>query len=106
MFAVIKTGGKQYRVAAGDIIKVEKLDAAIGDNFEFDEILLLGSADNVKVGTPKVAGAIVRAEVLEQGRHAKVIAFKKRRRQNSKRTRGHRQQLTNVRIIEIVDAAN
>jgi len=106
MFAVIKTGGKQYRVAAGDKIKVEKLNAAIGDNIELGDVLLLGKADDIKVGTPTVSGARVKAEVVEQGRARKVIAFKKRRRQNSKRTRGHRQQLTSLRIVEILDGNN
>jgi len=103
MFAVIKTGGKQYRVAAGDVLKIEKLDVAIGEQVELGEVLLLGKGDSIKVGTPVVAGAIVRGEVKEQGRAAKVIAFKKRRRQNSKRTRGHRQQLTTIRITDIIE---
>jgi len=103
MFAVIKTGGKQYRVAAGDLLKIEKLNAAIGDSVELGEVLLLGQGDSVKVGSPVVIGAKVRGEVVEQGRARKVIAFKKRRRQNSKRTRGHRQQLTTVRIVEIIE---
>jgi len=103
MFAVIKTGGKQYRVAAGDLLKIEKLNAAIGDSVELGEVLLLGQGDSVKVGSPIVVGAKVRGEVVEQGRARKVIAFKKRRRQNSKRTRGHRQQLTTVRIVEIIE---
>jgi len=103
MFAVIKTGGKQYRVAAGDVLKIEKLDAAIGDKVELGEVLLLGKGDDVKIGTPLIAGSVVHAEVVEQVRARKVIAFKKRRRQNSQRTRGHRQQLTTVRIVDIVE---
>lgn len=101
MFAVIKTGGKQYRVAAGTVLKVEKLAAEKGEKVEFKEILMVGEGENAKIGAPFVAGAAVIAEVVEQGRAPKVIAFKKRRRQNSKRTRGHRQGVTIVRIAEI-----
>ncbi|WOC16397.1 50S ribosomal protein L21 [Pseudochrobactrum sp. MP213Fo] len=102
MFAVIKTGGKQYRVAANDVIKVEKVAGEAGDVVEFVEILMVGEGDSATVGAPLVAGAVVTAEVVEQGRAKKVIAFKKRRRQNSKRTRGHRQELTTIRISEIL----
>lgn len=106
MFAVIKTGGKQYRVAANDVLKIEKVTAEAGDIVEFTEVLLVGEADNATVGTPRVEGALVTAEVIEQGRAPKVIAFKKRRRQNSKRTRGHRQALTTIRIAEILTDGN
>lgn len=102
MFAVIKTGGKQYRVAANDVIKVEKVAGEAGDVVEFAEVLLVGEGENATLGAPLVAGAVVTAEVVEQGRAKKVIAFKKRRRQNSKRTRGHRQELTTIRISEIL----
>ncbi|HWD12527.1 MULTISPECIES: 50S ribosomal protein L21 [Pseudochrobactrum] len=102
MFAVIKTGGKQYRVAANDVIKVEKVAGEAGDVVEFVEVLLVGEGENATLGAPLVAGAVVTAEVVEQGRAKKVIAFKKRRRQNSKRTRGHRQELTTIRISEIL----
>ena len=102
MFAVIKTGGKQYRVAANDLVKVEKVDGAAGDIVEFTEVLMVGEGADASIGAPTVAGAVVTAEVVEQGRAKKVIAFKKRRRQNSKRTRGHRQHLTTVRIAEIL----
>ena len=98
MFAVIKTGGKQYRVAANDLIKIEKVAGEAGDTVEFTEILMVGST----IGAPTVEGAVVTAEVVEQGRARKVIAFKKRRRQNSKRTRGHRQEQTTIRISEIL----
>jgi large subunit ribosomal protein L21 len=101
MFAVIKTGGKQYRVAAEDVIKVERLKGDRGEIIQFGEVLLLGG-DNVTVGAPTVAGASVAAEVVEQGRGPKVIAFKKRRRKNSRRKRGHRQEFTMVRITEIL----
>lgn len=102
MFAVLKTGGKQYRVAKDDIFLVEKLTAEAGATVEFGEVLMLGG-ETVTVGAPTVAGALVRAEVLEQTKGPKVISFKKRRRKHSsQRKRGHRQQLTRVRITEIV----
>jgi large subunit ribosomal protein L21 len=102
MFAVIKTGGKQYRVAANDVLKVEKVDANVGDIVEFGQVLAFGEGDQATVGVPFVDGAMVTADVVEQGRGDKVIAFKKRRRQNSRRKRGHRQHLTTVRISEIL----
>jgi large subunit ribosomal protein L21 len=102
MFAVIKTGGKQYRVAANDLLKVEKLAGNPGDIIEFSQVLAVGDGDQATIGAPLVAGATVTAEVVKQGRHATVIAFKKRRRQNSRRTRGHRQHETTVRIDEIL----
>ena len=102
MFAVIKTGGKQYRVAANDVITVGKLAGEIGDKIEFGEVLACGDGDNAMLGAPFVEGASVRGEVVEQGRARKVIAFKKRRRQNSRRKRGHRQHETTVRIAEIL----
>ncbi len=104
MYAVIKTGGKQYRVAAQDVLNVEKLDGEAGAKIEFADVLMVGNGDAVKIGTPTVAGAKVVAEVVEQTRGPKVIAFKKRRRKNSRRKRGHRQDLTTVRITEIVGA--
>ena len=100
MFAVIKTGGKQYSVAAGDVITVMALDGAPGDAVTFDEVLMLGG-DSPKIGAPTVAGVKVSGEIAEQTRSPKSIAFKKRRRQNSKRKRGHRQDLTLVRITAI-----
>jgi large subunit ribosomal protein L21 len=100
MFAVIKTGGKQYSVAPGDVITVMALDGAPGDAVTFDEVLMLGG-DSPKIGAPTVAGAKVSGEIAEQTRSPKSIAFKKRRRQNSKRKRGHRQDLTLVRITAI-----
>jgi large subunit ribosomal protein L21 len=101
MFAVIKTGGKQYRVAADDKLKVEKVAGEVGDIITFGEVLVVGG-DTPTLGTPAVAGASVAAEVLDQGRGPKVIAFKKRRRKNSRRKRGHRQEFTLVRITEIL----
>jgi large subunit ribosomal protein L21 len=101
MFAVIKTGGKQYRVAAEDVLQIEKVKGDPGEIIQFGEVLLLGG-DEVKLGAPTIAGASVAAEVLEQGRGPKVIAFKKRRRKNSRRKRGHRQEFTLVRVTEIL----
>jgi large subunit ribosomal protein L21 len=102
MFAVIKTGGKQYRVAANDVLKIEKIAGDVGDIVEIGFVLAHGEGDDVTIGAPFVDGAIVAAEVLEQGRAKTVIAFKKRRRQNSRRKRGHRQLLTTVKITEIL----
>ena len=102
MFAVIKTGGKQYRVAANDLLKIEKLEANVGDIVVIDNVLAHGEGENVVFGAPFVAGATVAAEVVEQGKNRTVIAFKKRRRQNSRRKIGHRQLLTTVRISEIL----
>jgi large subunit ribosomal protein L21 len=101
MFAVIKTGGKQYRVAANDVITIEKLSANAGDVIAFDHVLMLGGETPV-VGTPAVAGACVSGTVVEQTRGPKTINFKKRRRQNSRRKKGHRQHLTIVRIEDIL----
>jgi large subunit ribosomal protein L21 len=101
MFAVFKTGGKQYRAAADDLLKVEKIKGEPGEIIEFAEVLLV-SGDSVSLGAPTVGGATVAAEVVEQGRSPKVIAFKKRRRKNSRRKRGHRQEFTLVRITEIL----
>src|SRR5437870_13031045 len=103
MFAVIKTGGKQYRVAAEDKLKVEKVAGEPGEIIQFGEVLVVGG-DNVTLGSPTVSGASVAAEVLDQGRGPKVIAFKKRRRKNSRRKRGHRQEFTLIRITEILTA--
>ncbi|MBO6554089.1 MAG: 50S ribosomal protein L21 [Roseitalea sp.] len=102
MFAVIKTGGKQYRVAADDVLTLEKLDGDAGEMVQFSDVLMVGSDADVTIGSPLVDGALVTAEVVTQGRGRKVIAFKKRRRQNSRRKKGHRQYLTTVRISEIL----
>jgi len=101
MFAVFKTGGKQYRVAAEDVLKVDKVKGEPGEIVEFGEVLVVGG-DSVTLGAPTVAGATIAAEVLDQTRGAKVIAFKKRRRKNSRRKRGHRQEFTLLRITEIL----
>lgn len=106
MFAVVKTGGKQYRVAADLRLQIERLAGEPGDVVEFDEVLMLGAGEGTEdlvVGAPLVEGAVVRAEILEQRRGPKVIAFVKRRRKHSsQRRRGHRQHLTLVRITEIL----
>ncbi len=101
MFAVIKTGGKQYRVAKDDVLTVEKLDGDAGAKIEFKDVLMVGEGATVKVGKPLISGATVTAELVEQTRGPKVIAFKKRRRKNSRRKRGHRQDLSTVRITGI-----
>ena len=101
MFAVFKTGGKQYRVAAEDVIKVGKVRGEPGEIVEFGEVLVVGG-DNLSLGAPTVAGATVAAEVLDQARGPKIIAFKKRRRKNSRRKIGHRQEFTLLRITEIL----
>ena len=100
MFAVIKTGGKQYRVAADQTLTVQRIEAQPGDIVTFP-VLILGG-ERMEIGAPMVAGASVAAEVVEHSRGDKVIAFKKRRRKNSRRTRGHRQEFTRVRITEIL----
>lgn len=97
-FAVIKTGGKQYKVAANDVLKIEKLDAQVGDIVTFDEVLMVGDT----IGAPLVEGALVAAELVETKKQKTVIIFKKRRRHNSRRRNGHRQLLTTVRITEIL----
>jgi len=104
MFAVIKTGGKQYRVATNDVLTIEKLDGEAGSEVEFTEVLMVGGNGATKIGTPTVSGAKVTAELVEQARGPKLIAFKKRRRKNSRRKKGHRQDLTKVRITNIIGA--
>ena len=101
MFAVIRTGGKQYRVAPNDIIKIERVAGEPGDIIELGEVLLLGG-DSPKTGSPTIAGALVAAEVMEQTRGDKIIVFKKKRRKNYRRRKGHRQDLTLLRITEIL----
>jgi large subunit ribosomal protein L21 len=102
MYAVIKTGGKQYRVAADEILEVEKLEGEPGSVVNFGSVMMLGGDGNVTVGKPIISGASVTAEILEQGRGPKLINFKKRRRKNSRRKKGHRQDLTTVRILEVL----
>jgi len=98
MYAVILTGGKQYRVKEGDLLSVEKLDAENGRKFGFDQVLLIEDGEKVLVGTPVLENAMVRAEVIETYKDEKVLIFKKKRRKQFRRTRGHRQQLTKVRV--------
>ena len=104
MYAVFKTGGKQYRAAKGDKLKIEKLDAAEGDSVEFDEVLLIGEGEGVKVGTPLVSGGKVEAKVIAQAKDKKVDVIKFRRRQNYRRTHGHRQHFSLVEITGITGA--
>ncbi|XCD74759.1 50S ribosomal protein L21 [Candidatus Liberibacter asiaticus] len=102
MIAIIEHGGKQSRVSATDTITVEKIVAKDGDNIRFDNVLAVGKDEHLSVGTPRVEGAYVEAEVVKQLRTKKVVVFKKRRRQNYRRTHGHRQEMTVVRITSIV----
>jgi len=102
MFAVIRTGGKQYRVAPNDIIEIERIAGEPGDIVELGEVLLLGGDGGPKTGSPTVAGALVAAEVVEQSRGDKIIVFKKKRRKGYRRKKGHRQDLTLLRITEIL----
>jgi len=98
MYAVIRTGGKQYRVEEGDVVKIEKIDGERGSELTFDDVLLVGSDDATQVGTPNVAGASVSGTIVEQDRDKKIVVFKFRRRKNYIRKQGHRQSYTRVRI--------
>lgn len=98
MYAVIKTGGKQYKVVAGEKIKLEQIAAEVGQEIVFDQVLAVGEGSELKVGTPLVAGATVKATVLAHGRHDKVKIFKMRRRKHYQKHQGHRQQFTQVQI--------
>jgi len=104
MYAVIKTGGKQYKVAPGEKLKVETLTADVGSTVSFDEVLLIANGDSRKVGTPLVSGGKVTAEVLKHGRGDKIRIIKHRRRKNYHKEQGHRQNYTEVKITEIVGA--
>lgn len=101
MYAIIRTGGKQYQVEAGDTLRVEKLDGEVGDTVELDDVLLLVDGETVKVGQPAVEGAKVVAKIADQGRHKKIIVFKKKRRKGYKVKRGHRQPFTALTIENI-----
>lgn len=103
-YAVIRTGGKQYRVTPNAVLTVEKLEAEPGQTITFQDILAVGGESGVTIGAPTVAGATVTAEVLEQKRGDKVLIFKKRRRQNSRRKNGHRQHMTVLRVSAIAAA--
>jgi large subunit ribosomal protein L21 len=102
MYAVIKTGGKQYKVAEKDTIELDRLSGEAGDQVAFGDVLMVGGDNGVTVGSPMVAGAQVAGEIVAHTRSATILVFKKRRRQNSKRSRGHRQEHTVVRITEIL----
>jgi large subunit ribosomal protein L21 len=99
-YAVIRTGGKQYRVAPGDLLRIERLAGDVGAPVEFTEVLLTGG-DTVRVGTPLVEGALVRGQIVRQDRDRKILVYKKKRRKNYRRRRGHRQSVTTVRVTEI-----
>ena len=100
-YAVIRTGGKQYRVAPGDVVRIERLAGEVGAPVEFAEVLLTGGEGAVRIGTPLVDGARVRGTIVEQGRARKILVYKKKRRKNYRRRRGHRQSVTGVRVTEI-----
>ncbi len=101
MYAIIRTGGKQYQVAAGDQLRVEKLVGEVGDTVEIDDVLLVADGDDVKIGQPVVAGAKVSAQIVEQGKDKKIIILKKKRRKGYKLRKGHRQPYTALQIKEI-----
>jgi len=101
MYAVIKTGGKQYKVSEGDIVNVEKLDGEIGASVELSDVLAVGEGESIKIGTPTVEGAVVKAEIVEQSRGKKLIVFKKKRRQGYTKKQGHRQLFTGLKIQSI-----
>lgn len=102
MYAVIVTGGKQYRVSEGDRCRFEKVTGDAGSTLTFDQVLMIGGdGENLKIGTPQVAGASVQAEVLQQGKAKKILVFKKKKRKGYQKRRGHRQQFTEVRITKI-----
>ncbi len=102
MYAVVKTGGKQYRVAKDDVITIEKLSADAGDTVTLDKVLMIGDGDNVTIGAPFIDGAAVAGEIVEQKRDKKIVVFKKRRRQNYRRKKGHRQHITLMRVTDII----
>ena len=101
MYAIVKTGGKQYRVTPGQTVRVEKLEGAVGDSVELGDVLLVGGEGETQVGQPRVDGASVAAEIVEQGRAKKIIIFKKKRRKGYHKKQGHRQYYTQLRINEI-----
>lgn len=102
MYAVVKTGGKQVRMNTGDAIRVEKLGGEVGDTIEFSDVLMLGGEEGVTIGTPQVDGAKVVGTITAQGRHPKIRVFKMKRRKGYRRTQGHRQSYTEVRVDNIV----
>jgi len=100
-YVVIRTGGKQYRVAPGDIVRVERLTGAVGDKITLVDVLMVGGNDEVKIGTPTLSDVKVTAEILDQGKAKKVMVFKKKRRKSYSRQHGHRQQQTTLKIVDI-----
>ena len=100
MYAVIKTGGKQYKVSAGDLLKVEKLDGAVGDTIVLNEVLMVGG-EEVKIGTPLLPEAKVKATIVEQGKDKKILVFKSKRRKTFRKKNGHRQPITRLKITDI-----
>jgi large subunit ribosomal protein L21 len=101
MFAVLKTGGKQYKVAQGDVIQVEKLEGNVGDKVTLDQILMIGEEDKVDVGAPILDGSKVTCEIIDQAKGPKILVFKKKRRKKYRRTNGHRQLITYLKITDI-----
>jgi len=104
MYAIIETGGKQYRVAPGETVEVELLDGQVGETISLSRVLMVQEEKGARIGNPVLSGAVVKAEVVAQGRQPKVIVFKKMRRKNYRRTKGHRQSYTRLKITEIHSA--
>ncbi|HKJ05390.1 MAG TPA: 50S ribosomal protein L21 [Geopsychrobacteraceae bacterium] len=100
MYAVIKTGGKQYKVSEGDLVKIEKIEGAVGDTIELDQILMVGGAE-VKLGTPLVPGAKVKAQIVAQEKDKKILVFKSKRRKGYRKKNGHRQPITRLKVAAI-----
>ena len=101
MYAVVATGGKQYKVQEGDVLRVEKLTGAVGDEVAFDQVLLLGAGEDVRIGQPVVDGAVVKGKIVQQGKSRKILVFKYKRRKRYRRKQGHRQPYTAVKIDAI-----
>ena len=101
MYAVVATGGKQYRVQKGEILKIEKIPGDVGSQVAFDQVLMVSDGDRVEIGQPLVENAVVNAHIVEQGKHKKILVFKYKRRKRFRRTQGHRQQFTAVKIDDI-----
>jgi large subunit ribosomal protein L21 len=101
VYAVVRTGGKQYRVSQGDIVRVERLAGEVGEKVTLADVLFIGGNGEVKIGTPKLGNASVTGEIIDQGRAKKIIVFKKKRRKSYSRKRGHRQRITTLKITEI-----
>lgn len=104
MFAVLETGGKQYKVEKGTLLQVERLTGEVGDAVQIDKVMLIGDGENISIGAPTLKGASVKLEIVQQFRGPKLIVFKKRRRKGSRRKNGHRQELSRVLVTEIIGA--